>query len=148
MAVSSECYLQRLEEKSIALSFALSLSPKTFNCYFDDSHTRFENRQKSLQFFEILNKKDSSFQYIQYTIEFESNQKKSNFLDIAITNKGTNSCKSYDFKIFRKPAITNVKIKSNSNIAPNISVSVFKGFLSRAYKLCSKRYVQKQPRCS
>lgn len=66
MAVSSECYLQRLEEKSIALSFALSLSLKTFNCYFDDSHTRFENRQKSLQFFEISNKKDSSIQYIQY----------------------------------------------------------------------------------
>ena len=29
----------------------------------------------------------------------------------------------------------NVQIKSNSNMAPNVSVSVFKGFLSRAYKI-------------
>ena len=25
-------------------------------------------------------------------------------------------------------------------MAPNVSVSVFKGFLSRAYKICSKRW--------
>ena len=80
--VLSECYLQRLEEKSIALSFALNISPKTFKRYVDDSHARFENKQKSLQFLEILNKQDSS---IQYTIEFENNQKQLNFLDITIT---------------------------------------------------------------
>ena len=51
---------------------------------------------------------------------------------------------SYDFKIFRKPAITNVQIKSNSNMAPNVSVSVFKGFLSRAYKICSERYIDEE----
>ena len=122
MVVFSECYLQRLEEKSIALSLALNISPKTFKRYVDDSHARFENKQKSLQFLEILNKQDLS---IQYTIQFENNQKQFNFLDITITNNGTNS---YDFKIFRKPAITNVQIKSNSNMAPNISVSVLKGF--------------------
>ena len=138
MVVLSECYLQRLKEKSIALSFALNISPKTFKRYVDDSDSRFENKQKSLQFLEILNKQDSS---IQYTIEFENNQKQLNFLDITITNNGTDS---YDFKIFRKPAITNVQIKSNSNMAPNVSVSVFKGFLSRAYKICSKRYIDEE----
>ena len=48
MVVLSECYLQRLEEKSIALSFALNISPKTFKRYVDDSHARLENKQKSL----------------------------------------------------------------------------------------------------
>ena len=123
MVVLSEYYLQRLEERSIALSSALNLSPKTFKQYVDDSHIRFQNEQNSLQFLEIFNKQDSS---IQYTIEFENNQKQLNFLDITITNNGTNS---YDFKIFRKPAITNAQIKSN------ISVSVFKWFSSRAYKI-------------
>ena len=41
MVVLSECYLQRLEEKSIALSFALNISPKTFKRNADDSHARF-----------------------------------------------------------------------------------------------------------
>ena len=135
MFVLSECYLQRFEEKSIALSFALNISPKTFKSYVDDSHTRFENKQKSFQFLEILNKQDSS---IPYTTEFENNEMQLNFLDITITNNGTSS---YDFKIFRKPAITNVQIKSNSNMAPNVSVSVFEGFFSRTYKICSKRYI-------
>ena len=116
MVVLSECYLRKLEEKSIALSFALNISPNTFKRYVDGSHARFENKQKSLQFLEILNKQDSS---IQYTIEFENNQKQLKFLDITITNNGTDS---YDFKIFRKPAITNVQIKSNSNMALIVSV--------------------------
>ena len=75
MVVLSDCNLQRLEEKFIALYITLiylNISPKTFNRYVDDSHARFENKQKSLQFLEILNKQDSS---IQYTIEFENIQK-------------------------------------------------------------------------
>ena len=51
-----------------------------------------------------------------------------------ITNNGTNS---YNFKLFWKPAIMNVEIKSNSNILPNISVSIVKKFLKLMY---SKRY--------
>ena len=57
MVVLSESYHQRLQEKSIGLSFALNISPKTFKRYVDDSHARFE--KKSLQFLEILNKQDS-----------------------------------------------------------------------------------------
>ena len=90
MVVLSECYLQWLEGKSFTISFALNVSPKTF-----------KNKQKSLQFLEILNKQDS---FIQYAIEFENDQKQLSFLDIIITNNGTNS---YDIKIFRKTAITN-----------------------------------------
>ena len=58
MVVLSECYFKKLEEKFTALSFALNISPKTFKHYVDDSHARFENEQKSLQFLEILNKQD------------------------------------------------------------------------------------------
>ena len=138
MVVLSECYLQKLEQKSSALSFAHNISPKAFKRYVDDSHVRFENKENSLQFLEILNKQDSS---IQCTIEFENHQKQLNFLDFSITNNETDS---YDFKIFRKPAMTNVQIKSNSSMAPNVSVSVFKGFLSRAYKICSERYIDQE----
>ena len=41
-------------------------------------------------------------------------------------------------KSFRKPAITNAQIKSNSIMAANVSISVFKGFLFRAYKIFSE----------
>ena len=61
MVALSECYLQRL---------AFNISPKTFKHYVDDSHTRLDNKEKSLQFLEILHKQESS---IQYTIEFEDN---------------------------------------------------------------------------
>ena len=29
-------------------------------------------------------------------------------------------------------------------MTPNVSVSAFKGFLSRAYKICSKRYIDEE----
>ena len=48
MVVLSVCYLQRLKGKSIALFFALNISPKTFKRYVDDSNARFEHNQKSL----------------------------------------------------------------------------------------------------
>ena len=51
---------------------------------------------------------------------------------------------SYDFKIFRKPAITNVQIKSNSNMATNVSASAFKKFLFRAYKIYSERFIDEE----
>ena len=131
MVVLSECYLQRIEHISITQALNLNLAPKTFKRFVDDSHARFNNREQSLQFLDILNSQDPS---IQYTIEFENENKQLNFLDITITNTGNNS---YDFKIFRKTSITNVQIKPNSNIAPHIAMGVFKGFLSRAYKLCT-----------
>ena len=126
MIVLSECYLQRIEHIFITQALTLNLAPKTFKRFVDDSHARFNNREQSLQFLDILNSQDPS---IQYTIEFENENKQLSFLDVTITNTGNNS---YDFKIFQKTSITNVQIKPNSNIAPHIAMGVFKGFLSRA----------------
>ena len=35
--------------------------------------------------------------------------------------------------------MTNVQIKPNSNIASHIAMGVLKGFLSRAYKICTEK---------
>ena len=78
---------------------------------------------------------------MQYTIEFENENKQLSFLDVTVTNTGNNS---YDFIIFRKTSITNVQIKPNSNIAPHIAMGVFKGFLSRAYTICTGKYLQSE----
>lgn len=69
MVVLSECYFQGLDEKSITLCFVLDVSPKTYKNYVDDSHTKFENKQKPLRFLEILNKQDPS---TLPTTEFEN----------------------------------------------------------------------------
>ena len=138
MVVLSECYLQKLEDKSISSALVLNIAPKTFKRYVDDSHARFQNKEKSIQFLDILNKQDPA---IQYTVEFENDNKELNFLDVTITNNKQNS---YDFKVYRKAAITNVQIKPSSNISPNIPIGVFKGFLPRAYKICSARYLDQE----
>ena len=131
MVVLFECYLQRI--KHISITQALNLAPKTFKRFVDDSHARFNNREQSLQFLDILNSQDSS---IQYTIDFENESKQLNFLDITITNAGNNS---YDFNIFWKTSITNVQIKPSPNIAPHIAMGVF---LSRANKICTEKHLQ------
>ena len=138
MVVLSECYLQRIEHISITQGLTLNLAPKTFKRFADDSHARFNNREQSLQFLDILNSQDPS---IQYTIEFENENKQLSFLDVTFTNTGNNS---YDFKIFRKTSVTNAQIKPNSNIAPPIAMGVFKGFLSRVYKICTEKYLQSE----
>ena len=58
-------------------------------------------------------------------------------MDVTIKN---NLNQSYDFALYRKPAITNVQIKPHSNICPNIAMGVFKGFLFQLFrKLFSTR---------
>ena len=69
MVVLSECYLRRIEHISITQALTLNLTPKTFKRFVDDSHARFNNREQSLQFLNILNSQDPS---IQDTIEFEN----------------------------------------------------------------------------
>ena len=125
MVVLSECYLQRIEHMSITQALTLNLAPKTFKRFVDDSHARFSNREQSLQFLDILSSQDPS---IQYTIEFENENKQLSFLDVTITNTGNNS---YDFKIFRKTSITNAQIKPTSNIPPHIAMGIFKRFSFR-----------------
>ena len=122
MVILSECYLQKIEHISIIQALNLNLAPKTFKRFVDDSHARFNNREQSLQVLDILNSQAAS---IQYTIEFENENKQLCLLDITITNTGNNS---YDFKIFQKTLMTNIQIKPNSNIAPHIEMGVFKVF--------------------
>ena len=102
----------KIEQIPITQALTLNLAPKTLKRFVDDFCARVNNREQSLQFLDILKNQDS---LIQYTTEFENENKQLNFLDITISNTGNNS---YNFKIFRKTSITNVQIKPNSNIAP------------------------------
>ena len=93
----------------------------------DDSHARFGSRNNANEFLNFLNSQDPQ---MQYTIEYENEHKELNFLGVTIKN---NLNQSYYFATYRKPAISNVKIKPHSNICPNIAKGVFKGFLLRAF---------------
>ncbi|XP_065674025.1 uncharacterized protein LOC136090971 [Hydra vulgaris] len=70
----------------------------------------------------------------------ENDQRELNFLRIKTTN--TNNY-DYDFKVHCKEAITNIQIKSDSNINPAIINGFFKGFISQAIKICSEKYINK-----
>ena len=109
----------------------IQIQPKTFKRYVDDSHARFTSKHHANIFQKILNKQDPAIQYI---IEYENENKSLNFLDINITNTINNK---YEFKVHRKKAITNIHIKPTSCIDPNIIKYIFKGFLHRAYSICS-----------
>ena len=136
MVVLSKSYLQHLEHKAMAEALTIQIQPKTFKWYVDDSYARFTSKLHANTFQEILNKQDPT---IQYTIEYENENKSFNFLDINITNT-INS--KYEFKVHRKkPLPTN--IKPTSCIDPNIK-SVFKGFLHRVQSICSEKYIKEE----
>ena len=107
MVVLSESYLQHLEHKAMVEALTMQIQPKTFKRYVDDSHARFTSKHHANIFQEILNKQDPA---IQYTIEYENENKSLNFLDINITNTINNK---YEFKVHRKKAITNIHIKQH-----------------------------------
>ena len=69
-----------------ALNF--NLTPKTFKRFVDDRYARFNNREQSLQFLDILNRQDPS---IQYTTEFENGNTQLIFLDVSMRSTGNNS---------------------------------------------------------
>ena len=50
----------------------------------------------------------------------------------------------YEFKIHWKNAITNVEIKPHSFVNPALIRDIFKEFVSRAKKLCSEKYLDKE----
>ena len=62
-------------------------------------------------------------------------------MDVAINS---NLNQSYNFPVYREPAITNVNIKLHSDIYANIAMEVFKGFLSRALHICSEKYLAQE----
>ena len=117
----TEFYLQRMEHIFVTQAHSFNLTPETFKRFVDDRYARFNNREQSLQFLDILNSQDPS---IQYTIEFVNENKQLSFFDVSITSTGNNS---YDFKILLITSITNVQIKPN--IAPHMAMGVFKDFL-------------------
>ena len=75
-----------------------------------DSHARFGSKKNATEFLNVLNSQDPQ---IQYSIEYENDNKELDFLDVTIRN---NLNHSYDFALYRKPAITNVQMKLYSNI--------------------------------
>ncbi|XP_065652946.1 uncharacterized protein LOC136080259 [Hydra vulgaris] len=137
MVVMAESFLQHYEEK--ALLQAQYLTPpicvKSFKRYVDDIHSRFINEAESERFLDLLNNQHTN---IKYTIEKESDSHTINFLDLSITN---NKSGTYLFNIYRKDAITNVQIKPHSCHDPKIIYGVFKGFIQRAFALCSKEHI-------
>ena len=48
---------------------------------------------------------------------------------------------SYDFAVYRKPAITKLEIRPHSNVSPNIAMGIFKWFLSRSLHISSENYL-------
>jgi hypothetical protein len=91
--------------------------------------------EEAEQFKSILNHQDPA---IKYTMETESVEKTLDFLDVTIINPMTGR---YEFKIFRKQAITNVQIKPHSCVDPSIAMGTFVGFLNRAEMICSEKYI-------
>ena len=119
--------MQNLEKNAIELALGVDIAPKTFRRDVDDSHARFGSRNNANEFLNVLNSQDPQ---IHNTIEYQNEHKELNFLDETIKN---NLNQSYDFAVYRKPAITNVPIKPYSNICPNIAIGIFKGYLKGFY---------------
>jgi len=140
MVVMAESFLQHHEANAIkeASSLTPPINLKSFKRYVNDSHARFDIKNDALRFLNILNKQNKN---IQYTIEMQSENKSLDFLDITITN--TNNGK-YQFKIHRKEAITNVQLKPSSSHDPKVLNGIFKGFVERAYSLCSTNYLEEE----
>ena len=136
MVVIAEGYLQFIERKALQESLRLDCHPKSYRRYVDDSHARFCSTRESESFKEILNQQDEC---IQYTIEIQNSEAELSFLDLTVMNKGTGS---YEFKVFRKKAITNIMIKPSSCVNPSLSTGIFKGFVTRAMRICSSQYLQ------
>ena len=141
MVVMAESFLQYQENKAIqqCLSLSPQLTVKSFKRYVDDSHSRFNTINDANRFLEILNQQHPN---IKYTMETENEEKILNFLDLQIINDQTDN--KYKFKIHRKNAITNVQIKPHSSHDPKIINGVFKGFVNRAFNLCSKEYIDEE----
>ena len=137
MVVLSESYIQNLEHKAIAEALTLNLATKTYRRYVDETNAQFRSKEQSREFQNILNKQDK---HIQFTIEDENEEKCLNFLDIKIKNNNGR----YEFDVHCKPALTNVLIKPHCYISPDTITSTFKGFLARANKICSEKYLSEE----
>ena len=140
MVVLAESFLQMIENKSLAIARSLPtpIVPKTHKRYVDDTHDRFNSVEESKSFLAILNNQNPR---IQFTAEYENDQKELNYLDTKITNTKEGK---YDFKLYRKDAITNIQLKPNSCHDERIKLGVFKGYISRAKSICSPQYINEE----
>ena len=140
MVVMAEGFLQYHENNAIKLAMQTNppIELKTFFRYVDDSHARFPEIEQAERFHLILNQQH---QKIQYTIETENENKELNFLDITVKN---NQDGNYDFKVYRKSAITNVQVKKHSGHDPKVIEGIIKGFVHRAFKICSESYLEEE----
>ena len=145
MVVLAESYLQMIEKKSltIARSRTVPVNPITHKRYVDDSHDRFLSKETSEEFLSILNAQDER---IQYTAEYETtneeeNKSELNYLEITTINNKTGK---YQFKVYRKQAITNIQIKPDSCHDNRIKEGVFKGYIRRAKAICSEEHLSEE----
>ena len=140
MVVVAEGFLQSIEKRAfnIAVLPMSSVCPITHRRYVDDSHDRFSTKRKSEKFLSILNSIEPK---IQFTAEYENDDKTLNFLDTTIVNNGQGK---YEFKIHRKDAITNVQLKPHSCHDDKVKYGVFKGFIHRARSICSEQYLKEE----
>ena len=140
MVVMAEGFLQVLEAKAIdeALHMQPPIAPLTHFRYVDDSHSRFKEDDHSDTFLGVLNRQN---RHIRYSMEKENQHKELAYLEIKTKNPGTGK---YEFDIYRKEAITNVQIRPESCHDPKVLCGVFKGFLNRAIRICSKKYLDKE----
>ena len=102
----------------------------------DDSHSRFEMMNQASRFLVELNSQDER---IQYTMETEDEVKSLAFLNVRSRNTGEGT---YEFKVHRKNAITNVQVRPESGHDPNILSGIFKGFVHQALKICSPNHLE------
>ena len=71
-------------------------------------------------------------------LEKKMKNKELAFLDVNI-KKG-----QYDFNIFRKNAITNVQVKTESCRDLVIQKGIFRGFIHRVFSICSKKHLNEE----
>ena len=171
MVVLAESFLQMIETNaiSIARNRILPVDPITHRRYVDDSHDRFMTKNNSEEFLKILNDQDDRCQFTaeyetitqdnsqstaeheriaqdnsQFTAEQETiTQDKShlNYLEVTTIN---NKKGHYEFKVYRKDAITNIQIKPDSCHDIRIKEGVFKGYITRAKAICSKEHLEEE----
>ena len=72
MNVLLQSYFQNLEKRDIELALAFGVAPKTFHWYVDNSHTWFGSRDNATEILNALNSQDPQ---IQYTTEYENDEK-------------------------------------------------------------------------
>ena len=135
MVVMAEGFLQHIER--IALQTALN-PPKSFVGYVDDSHARFNLIQHAHDFKTVLNQQNPK---VQHTIEVENQDKELEFLDVKTKN---NRAGRYEFSVHRKAAITNIQVKPHSDHDPKILEGIFKGFIHRAFTICSPQHLDEE----